>query len=81
MEMTELLRGVLAARGFRFYIDSPTNQQFILIENSRLEKLTKEVVLTLWEKPDAEHSVVRFAADPSTTPEDIEALDAILAGL
>lgn len=81
MDMTERLKRVLTARGFSFYIDSPTNQQFILIENDRLERLTKSVALTLWEKPDADHSVVRFAADWSTMPEDIEALDAILAEL
>ena len=81
MDMTRLLRQTLMRRGFRFYLDSPTNQQFILIENERLEKLKKDVALTLWERPDAEHSVVRLATDWSTTAEDIEALDAILAKL
>jgi threonine aldolase len=35
-------------------------------------------VLSFWEKPDTDHTVVRFATSWATTEEDIRALEAIL---
>jgi threonine aldolase len=78
IEMTEKMKDILKAHGLHFYIASPTNQQFVVLEDSLLEKLKEKVAVSFWEKADETHTVVRFAASWSTTDEDLRKLDAIL---
>ena len=78
IEMAELLKEGFRNRGYAFYLDSPTNQQFIILENEELEKLKKEVVFSFWEKADEGHTVVRFATSWATEKEDIETLMGLL---
>jgi threonine aldolase len=74
IDMAELLKKALADAGYTFFMDSPTNQQFVLIEDEKLEKLRENVRVGFWEKPDSTHTVVRFATSWATTPADIEEL-------
>lgn len=78
IEMAMLLKDMLKEKGCDFYLESPTNQQFVILENQVLEKLKKEVAFSFWEKADESHTVVRFATGWSTTREDIEKLGEIL---
>ena len=78
IDMAEELKKVLQEMGCRFFIDSPTNQQFIIIEDSKLNSLKDELKVSFWEKYDENHTVVRFATSWSTKPEDIEALRELL---
>ena len=78
IEMAEQLKTVLKNAGYTFFLETPTNQQFVLLEDSKLAKLKKEVATAFWEKPDATHTVVRFATGWGTRKEDIEALAALL---
>ncbi|MBR7016256.1 MAG: low specificity L-threonine aldolase, partial [Lachnospiraceae bacterium] len=39
IEMTEKMKDILKAHGLHFYIASPTNQQFVVLEDSLLKKL------------------------------------------
>ncbi len=78
IEMAEQLKAVLREKGCHFYLESPTNQQFVVLEDRRLEELKQQVALSFWEKPDADHTVVRLATSWSTTPEDIQKLREIL---
>ncbi len=72
------LRDGLAAKGYRFAIDSPTNQQFIIVENSRLPELGDKVAYSFIEKYDAEHTVIRLATSWATTEEQVDELLNIL---
>ena len=74
VEMARRLREVLHDAGCRFFLESPTNQQFIILEDAMMERLSREVAFDFWEKPDATHTVVRFATSWATRPEDIAAL-------
>lgn len=76
--MAAKLKELFESKDYKFYIDSPTNQQFIILENSVMEKLQKMVVFSFWEKLDEKHSVVRFATSWSTSEEDIVRLGEIL---
>ena len=78
IDMAEELKKVLQEKGCRFFIDSPTNQQFIIIEDSKLNSLKDELKVSFWEKYDDNHTVVRFATSWSTKSEDIEALRELL---
>lgn len=74
IEMAEVLKQGLKEKGYRFFLNSPTNQQFIVLENAKMEELKKEVAFSFWEKYDESHTVVRFATSWATTKEDVKAL-------
>lgn len=71
IEMAEILKKGFKEKGYSFYIDSPTNQQFIILQNSKMEELNKKVCFSFWEKIDDEHTVVRFATSWATEKDDI----------
>lgn len=72
------MKQILKDKGYEFYIDSPTNQIFVVLDNEQMEKLKKEVVFGFWEKKDENHTVVRFATSWATRMEDVEKLAALL---
>lgn len=78
IQAAEALKSIIKEKGYPFYLESPTNQQFILLENSRLEKLKKEVTFSFWDKADENHTIVRFATSWSTTSDDLKKLREIL---
>ena len=71
IEMSEILKRELVEKGYRFYFESPTNQQFVIVENSKMEELSKRVVFSFWEKYDENHTVIRFATSWATKKEDV----------
>ncbi len=79
IEMAEEMKQIFKEKGLTFYLESPTNQQFIILENDQLEKLKKDVAVSFWEKYDDHHTVVRFATSWSTTEKDLEMLRDALA--
>lgn len=78
IEQAEFLKKSLKEKGYKFYLDSPTNQQFIILENSKMKELQKKVAFSFWEKYDDNHSVVRFATSWATTHEKVEELIKLL---
>lgn len=74
IEMAEYMKEGLRKKGVPFYLDSPTNQQFVILENSRMEELQKEVAFSFWEKADENHTVIRLATSWATTKENIDRL-------
>lgn len=78
IDMAELLKKGLKEKGYSFYLESPTNQQFIILEDEEMERLKKHVTFSFWEKPDENHTVVRFATSWATSEEDIAQLMELL---
>ena len=76
--MAMKLKNGLHDKKYRFYLDSPTNQQFVILENSQMEELKKEVAFSFWEQYDDTHTVIRFATSWATKEEDVDALLALL---
>ena len=74
IEMAEKLKAGFAQRGVRFFLNSPTNQQFVILPNDVLKRLEPQVRFSFWEKYDDAHSVVRFATSWATPPENIDKL-------
>ena len=72
------MKEIFAEKGYSFFIESPTNQQFIILDNKKLEEISSKVNISIWEKYDNTHTVVRFATSWSTTEEDLEYLKGIL---
>ena len=78
IDMAEKLKKLLNDKGYTFYMDSPTNQQFIIIDDEKLRELEKHVNVEFWEKPDDAHTVIRFATSWATTDDDIKELEKYL---
>lgn len=74
IEMAKQIRQIFEEAGCRFYMDSPTNQQFVILENRALKELGRYVEFEIWQPYDADHTVVRFASSWATTQEGIEEL-------
>lgn len=78
IEMAMLLKEGILRKGYACCLESPTNQQFVLLENAKYQALKREVAMSFWEKPDSEHTVVRLATSWATRQEDVEAFLALL---
>lgn len=74
IKAAEKLKFALLEQGYRLFVDSPTNQLFVILENSKMEKLKKEVAFSFWEALDDSHTVVRFATSWATRDEDVQNL-------
>lgn len=78
IDLAEKLKEVFIKKGYPFFIDSPTNQQFVIMNKYRVDELRKNVVFECWEKFDENNMVVRFVTSWSTTEKDIEELEKLL---
>lgn len=76
--MAEKLKNAFIEKKYPFFIDSPTNQQFVILPDSLMEELKKSVSFSFWEKYDDQHTVVRFATSWATTPEAVDQLIKLL---
>ena len=74
IEMALKIKEIIKEKGWRVYMDSPTNQQLILMSEEEMTQLAKTVVFDRWGVYDETHTIVRLASSWSTTEEDIEAL-------
>ena len=72
IERAEELKRVLQEKGCTFAWESPTNQQFVILEDSTVRRLKEHVVFSFWEKADETHTVVRFVTSWATRKEEIE---------
>ncbi|WP_294567773.1 aminotransferase class I/II-fold pyridoxal phosphate-dependent enzyme [uncultured Succinatimonas sp.] len=69
---------ILEKKGFKFFLKSPTNQQFVIVSNDKLQKLREHVATGFWEKYDENSSVIRFATSWATTQDELIKLKEIL---
>ena len=76
--MAEQLKDILRRKGYRFYLETPTNQQFVVVENGQMEELAKKVSFGFWEELDETHTVIRFATSWATRPESLAELERLL---
>ena len=78
LEKAEKLKEILKEKGYRFYLETPTNQQFVILGGKQYRSLSKNVRLSFWENYDSNHSIVRFCTSWSTSDEEIDDLREIL---
>ncbi len=74
IRLAMVLKAGVVAKGYKLLIDSPTNQQFIIVDNEKYAELKKQVGFSTWEKVDENHTAIRFATSWATKEEDINAL-------
>ena len=72
--MAKKIKEIIKEKGWQVYMDSPTNQQLILMTEEEMAELGKTVAFDRWGIYDDTHTIVRLASSWSTTEEDIKAL-------
>ena len=75
----DTIRAFLSSHGYEQYFIAPTNQIFIVLENTLYAELSQKISFGFWEKKDDSHTVVRIATDWATTDENVEKLLQTLA--
>ena len=68
------IRDAFAATGYPFLIESPTNQQFVVLPDAKLAILERDFAIEYMERVDADHSAVRFCTSWATKEEDVATL-------
>lgn len=68
------IRDAFRAKGYAFLVDSPTNQQFPVLDNATMDRLSRDFRFSVWQKVDEGHTAVRFCTSWATKPEAVEAL-------
>lgn len=76
--MADKMRAAFREKGYPFFIETTTNQLFIVLDNGQVERLSRQVCFDFWERLDDTRTVVRFASSWATREEDVEALIALL---
>ncbi|MBO5656568.1 MAG: low specificity L-threonine aldolase [Agathobacter sp.] len=74
MKMAKLLKDGLEAKGYEFYANSPTNQQFVIVSNKKLEEIRNQFSYEPMQVIDENRRVVRFCTSWATKEEDVLAL-------
>ena len=64
----------LRKAGAELYVESPTNQVFVLLSEEEAACLREKYAFEFWEKPDGEKSVYRFVVSFARTGEEIDSL-------
>ena len=75
------IRQAFRQKGIPFFVESPTNQQFVVVKNSVAEKLAEKYIYEFEQKIDEDHCCIRFCTSWSTPEEDVEALIRDIADL
>ncbi len=72
------IQKALVEKGYKLFINSPTNQQFIIVDNAKMEELSAKVAFGYMESYGENQSVIRFCTSWATRDEDVDALIALL---
>lgn len=65
------LKNGMLSKGYRMLIDSPTNQQFFILDNELINRLKDHASFELWGPLQKKETPVRFVTDWTTTEKDI----------
>lgn len=74
VRLAEKLKEGFLAKGYRLHIDSPTNQQFLILDNTVIDTLSEHAQFEFWGPKGETESTVRFVTDWTTTEEDVDRL-------
>lgn len=72
--MAMKLKAGFVGKGYRLFIDSPSNQQFFVLPNGKIDELRGIVSFELWGAKGDSETTVRFVTDWATREEDVQTL-------
>ncbi|MBO4664363.1 MAG: low specificity L-threonine aldolase [Bacteroidaceae bacterium] len=67
------LREAFVSKGYKIAVNSPTNQQFVVLPNETLDRLKAHATFELWGIRGEHETTVRFVTSWATSEEDVDA--------
>ncbi|MGI5963028.1 MAG: threonine aldolase family protein [Lawsonibacter sp.] len=74
VDQAQRMQQAFTEKGWPLYVPAQTNQLFLTIPDKDLAALEDRYAWCFWEKPDADHTTVRFCTTWSTKDSDIQTL-------
>ena len=71
-ECADILRKGFKDKGYKMYIESPSNQIFPIVDQQTLEKINKNYITTYMFKIDDQHTCIRLVTSWATSKEICE---------
>ena len=81
IEMATRLKAIFKAAGIPLAVDSPTNQQFVVLKRNQYTTLSEKIKFEIWEPSETDEIVCRFVTSWATTEADIQGLEQALSEL
>ena len=78
IQMALRLKELFESKGIPLSVDSPTNQQFPILDAAQMKALDGKVLFEVWDTLPDGRAVTRFATSWATTEEQIDTLAALL---
>ena len=78
IQMAMRMKQIFQEKGYEFWLDSPTNQQFVILPDAKVEELTEIMGFTHWGQASGHRTICRFVTSWATTDEELDELQRLL---
>ena len=78
IDMAMRMKAVFKEKGYEFWLDSPTNQQFVILPDAIVDELSKKMEFTHWGQASGHRTICRFVTSWATTEDEINELSRLL---
>jgi threonine aldolase len=78
IEMAMQMKQIFKEKGYEFWLDSPTNQQFVILPDAKVDELAKRMDFTHWGQTEGHRTICRFVTSWATTEEELNELKRLL---
>jgi threonine aldolase len=70
-DMADILRNGISELGYKYLVDSPSNQVFPILPNTVIEKLQEKYLFIIWGSEDEDNSSIRLVTSWATSKEAV----------
>ena len=74
IDMAMQMKQIFQEKGYEFWLDSPTNQQFVILPDAKVEELSQKMDFTHWGQTEGHRTICRFVTSWATTKEELNEL-------
>lgn len=78
IDMAMQMKQIFQEKGYEFWLDSPTNQQFVILPDAKVEELSQKMDFTHWGRTEGHRTICRFVTSWATTKEELNELKRLL---
>ena len=78
IDMAARLKEIFASAGIPLAVDSPTNQQFVILKRDQYKWLSDDIKFEVWEPSETDEIVCRFVTSWATADRDLTTLASAL---
>ena len=78
IDMAMQMKRIFQKKGYEFWLDSPTNQQFVILPDAKVEELAAKMDFTHWGQAEGHRTICRFVTSWATTPDELNELECLL---